>query len=208
MLRFPNWQHRPRSWGWAIKLSRYTVVYDACVLYPAPLRDFLLELAMTQLFRAKWTDEIHDEWIRNVLKNRPDLTPEQLARTRALMDAAVMDCLVDGYQALVPALALPDEDDRHVLAAAIHCGADAIVTFNLKDFPAAELEKYDIEVLHPDDFIHHQFGLAQAAVIVTAQRCRSRLTNPPKSVEEYLDTLASQSLPKTVAELQPFSGVI
>ena len=117
MLRFPNWQHRPRSWGWAIKLSRYTVVYDACVLYPAPLRDFLLELAMTQLFRAKWTDEIHDEWIRNVLKNRPDLTPEQLARTRALMDAAVMDCLVDGYQALVPALALPDEDDRHVLAA-------------------------------------------------------------------------------------------
>ena len=208
MLRFPNWQHRPRSWGWAIKLSRYTVVYDACVLYPAPLRDFLLELAMTQLFRAKWSDEIHDEWIRNVLKNRPDLTPEQLARTRALMDAAVMDCLVDGYQALVLALALPDEDDRHVLAAAIHCGADAIVTFNLKDFPAAELEKYDIEVLHPDDFIHHQFGLAQAAVIVTAQRCRSRLTNPPKSVEEYLDTLASQSLPKTVAELQPFSGVI
>ncbi len=84
-----------------------------------------------------------------------------------MMDAAVMDCLVDGCQALVPALALPDENDRHVLAAAIHCGADAIVT---------------------------------------TQSCRSRLTNPPKSVEEYLDTLASHSLPKTVAVLLPFSG--
>lgn len=54
--------------------SSFTALYDACVLYPAPLRDFLVQLALTDLFRAKWTDQIHEEWIRNVLKNRQDLT--------------------------------------------------------------------------------------------------------------------------------------
>lgn len=178
------------------------------MLYPAPLRDFLLELATVQLFRAKWTDEIHHEWIRNVLKNRADLTAAQLKRTRQLMDSAVMDCKVRGYKKLIPSLTLPDPDDRHVLAAAIHAGADAIVTFNLKDFPASELDQYDIEALHPDEFIHHQFGLQAASVIITAQRCRERLKNPPVSVENYLSTLATQSLPKTVVELTPFAGLI
>jgi len=203
-----SWQSRPRNWGWAINLSRYTVVYDACVLYPAPLRDFLIELAAHQLFRAKWTDEIHDEWIRNVLANRADITLGRLERTRLLMNAAVMDCLVEGYEELVPSLNLPDANDRHVLAAAIHCGADAIVTFNLRDFPSAEAAKYDIEILHPDDFLHHQFGLSQSAVILAAHRCRHRLNNPPRNVLEYLDTLAAQGLPKTVAELAQFAGVI
>ncbi|MFM7881545.1 MAG: PIN domain-containing protein, partial [Microcystis panniformis] len=55
-------------------VSNFTALFDACVLYAAPLRDFLMRLALTDLFRAKWTDEIHDEWIRNLLKNRPDLT--------------------------------------------------------------------------------------------------------------------------------------
>lgn len=55
-----------------------TVIYDACVLYPAPLRDLLMHLAMTDLFRAKWSDDIHEEWMRNVLKDRSDLTKEQL----------------------------------------------------------------------------------------------------------------------------------
>ena len=64
----------------------FTVVYDACVLYPAPLRDFLLQLALADLFRACWTNQIHDEWMRNVLANRPDLSENQLRRTRQLMD--------------------------------------------------------------------------------------------------------------------------
>lgn len=100
-------------------VSSFTVVFDACVLYPAPLRDFLMHLALTDLFRAKWTDEIHNEWIRSVLKNRPDLTEERLQRTRTLMDSHVRDCLVCGYESLISSLALPDENDRHVLAAAI-----------------------------------------------------------------------------------------
>ncbi len=208
MRRWTNWRGKPRTWGWAINLSRYTVVYDACVLYPAPLRDLLIELASRQLFRAKWSDDIHDEWIRSVLASREDIAPEQLNRTRTLMNAAVMDCLVEGYDELVPSLTLPDPDDRHVLAAAIHCGADAIVTFNLRDFPTREAGRYDIEILHPDDFLHHQFGLSQSAVILSAHGCRQRLRNPPKSAQDYLDTLTAQGLPKTAAELRPFAGVI
>ena len=70
---------------------RFVVLLDACVLYPAPLRDLLLRLATTGLFAAKWTDEIHDEWTRNLLSNRPELE-EQITRTRALIDNAVPDC--------------------------------------------------------------------------------------------------------------------
>lgn len=172
------------------------------------MRDFLLELATAQLFRAKWTDQIHEEWTRNVLKNRPDLSAEQLNRTKDLMNQAVMDCLVEGYEDLIPAINLPDKDDRHVLAAAIRSGADAIITFNLKDFPQKILDRYEIEVLHPDEFLHYQIGLDQAAVVVAAQRCRARLKNPPRTAEEYLATLAAQSLPKTVGELTPFCAVI
>ena len=72
----------------------FTVVYDACVLYPATLRDLLIELACTQLFNARWTDRIHDEWIRNLLLKRPDLKAEQLAITRRNMDRAVLGALV------------------------------------------------------------------------------------------------------------------
>lgn len=99
-----------RNLGWAIEVANFAVVYDACVLYPAPLRDFLMHLALTDLFRAKWTQEIHDEWKRNVLKDRADLKPEQIERTQRLMDQAVRDCLVTDYEALTSSVNLPDPD--------------------------------------------------------------------------------------------------
>ena len=103
--------------------THFTVVYDACVLYPAPLRDFLVRLAVTGAFRARWTEAIHDEWVRNLLANRADLSREKLERTVALMNQAVPDCLVEGYELLIGGLDLPDPDDNHVLAAAIRCDA-------------------------------------------------------------------------------------
>ena len=91
--------------AWAIsKGSSFTVLYDSCVLYPAPLRDLLMQLALTDLFRAKWTDAIHEEWMRNVAADRPDLSRAQLERTRDLMNANVRDCLVTGFEPLVDAL--------------------------------------------------------------------------------------------------------
>lgn len=141
--------------------SNFTVIYDACVLYPAPLRDFLMRLALTDLYRARWTDMIHDEWTRNVLKQRPDLKAEDLERTRSLMDAHVRDSLVTGFEHLIPAVELPDADDGHVVAAAIHGGASLIVTFNLKDFPPERLKPYNLAAQHPDDFIFDLHGSAR-----------------------------------------------
>ena len=140
----------------------FTVIYDACVLYPAPLRDLLLELAISELFSAKWTETIHDEWVRNLLKSRPELE-ERLIHTRKLMNKAVPDSLVENFESLIDGLELPDANDRHVLAAAIKCNAQIIVTSNLKDFPTESLHPYGIEAMHPDEFIEHQFGLSPGA---------------------------------------------
>lgn len=186
---------------------RFVVLLDACVLYPAPLRDLLLRLATTGLFAAKWTDEIHDEWTRNLLSNRPELE-EQITRTRALIDNAVPDCLVTNYEPLVSNLTLPDPDDRHVLAAAIRSGAQIIVTFNLKDFPEDVLSAYDIEPMHPDVFIEHQLDLHQPLVISAVKQHRASLKKPPRSAEQYLEKLSTQGLVVTADILREYSDLI
>ena len=188
--------------------SPFTVIYDANVLYPAPLRDFLMHLTLTGMYRARWTARIHEEWQRNLLVNRPDLTQEQLVRTASLMDTAVPDSLVTDYESLEASFNLPDPDDKHVLAAAIKCNASVIVTFNLKDFPAAVLTPFDIEAMHPDDFIADQFDLDQAAVLGAVQAQRASLKRPPLTAREYLDLLARQGLTQTVKLLSGYERLI
>lgn len=100
-------------------MANFTAVFDSCVLYPAQLRDLLLSVAGTEQFRARWTEEIHREWVRNLLGNRDDITKAQLQRTVELMNQSVPDCLVENYEGYIDSLELPDPDDRHVLAAAI-----------------------------------------------------------------------------------------
>jgi len=180
----------------------FVVLYDACVLYPAPLRDLLLRLAGSGLMQAKWTEEILDECFRNILATRTGLDPAALARTRALMNDAVPDCLVTGHKRLINAIQLPDADDRHVLAAAIKAGAQAIVTFNLRDFPAQSLEPYGIEAVHPDDFVLDLLDLAAGAVCRVVIEQAAALKNPPRSVPELLDTLRAQGLTQSVARLR------
>ncbi len=183
-------------------MTSLTALFDAGVLYPAPLRDLLMQLALSGCFRAKWTEAIHAEWIHAVLRERPDLTCRQLGRTRELMNQHVQDCLVEGYESLISSLVLPDPNDRHVLAAAIHGHADIIVTFNLKHFPAAVLKPYGIRARHPDEFLRNLWILYPTEVCECARKTRARLRNPPKSVKEYLDILAQQRLPETVAFLR------
>jgi hypothetical protein len=189
-------------------VSNLTVVYDACVLYPAPLRDFLMYIAVTDLYCARWSNHIHDEWIRSVLKKRTDLSAEQLKRTRELMDSNVRDGLVTGYESLIDAVSLPDPDDRHVLAAAIRAGAHLIITFNLKDFPEKSLQPYGIEAQHPDEFLTFQFDLAPNVICRAAKTHRENLRNPHKDIEEYLATLEAQGLAQTVSRLRPFADMI
>lgn len=186
---------------------RFVVVLDACVLYPAPLRDFLLRLATTGLYAARWTEQIHDEWISALLEERPDLEPK-LERTRELMDRAVPDCLVTGHETLIAGLDLPDPADRHVLAAAIRTGAQIIVTFNLKDFPEDALAPFGLEAQHPDVFMESQFELDPALFINTAKQHRAALVNPRKSAEEYLDTLAASRLVVTADRLREYIHLI
>lgn len=185
-----------------------TAVYDANVLYPAPLRDVLIRLAQAGLVRARWTDAIHDEWVRNALARNSSLSAERLARTRTLMNEAVRDCLVTDYEVLIDSVSLPDPDDRHVLAAAIHAQADVIVTFNLKDFPAAALAHYNIDAQHPDEFLVFLFDTAPGPVCGAIKRQREGLRNPPQTVEELLATLESQGLVQSVARLRRFAELL
>lgn len=188
--------------------SPFTVVYDACVLYPAPLRDFLMWLGLSGRFRARWSADIHDEWKRNLLKNRPDLSMEQLDRTSDLMNRAIPDGLVEGYQDLIDGLQLPDKDDRHVLAAAIRCGASVIVTFNQKDFPADVLKTFGIEAQHPDVFIGDLLDLDAASVVAAAQRQRATLKRPPIDAEPYLEILLKQGLVHSMKVLSGYKTLI
>jgi len=123
-----------------------------------------MQLALTDLFRARWTEAILDEWLRNLLEDRPDLDPERLRRTRDRMNEAVEDCLVTGYEHLVEGLSLPDPDDRHVLAAAIEGRVNVIVTKDLSDFPATVLHQYGLVAKHPDHFIVDLLNLNPAVV--------------------------------------------
>jgi hypothetical protein len=189
-------------------MATFTAVYDACVLYPAPLRDLLMHLALTDLFHARWTNRIHDEWSGSLLRNRPDLDPRQIARTRTLMNSHVLDCMVTGYEGLIESLHLPHAKDRHVLAAAIKAGAEVIVTFNLDHFSPSCLEPLLCEAQHPDEFITRLLDLAPEAVCAAAGCHRQALRKPPKSIEEYLETLLRQGLPKSVEGLRKHAELL
>ena len=167
-----------------------------------------MHLAVSNLFYARWSEQIHEEWIRSLLQSRPDLTRRQLERTRQLMDNNVLDCLVVGFERLIPTLTLPDADDRHVLATAITTGADLIVTFNLTDFPVAALAPHGIAAKHPDDFLSQLLLTSPTAFCEAVRRQRANLIRPRKSVDELLEVLESQLLPMTVRELRKHADLL
>ncbi len=141
-----------------------------------------------------------------MLRNRPDLSRAPLERTRSLMNAHVRDALVDGHQSLIPALELPDPDDRHVLAAAIQCGADLILTFNLDDFPEHALSIYGIGACHPDPFLVDQLNLDAERVCMAMRQHRASLRNPTKTVDEYLTTLNEQGLSRFTQAVRHYAA--
>ncbi|MFT4085165.1 MAG: PIN domain-containing protein [Nocardioides sp.] len=175
-------------------------VYDANVLYPSTLRDVLIRVALVGLVQAKWTDQILDETFRNLQANRPDLSAERLDRTRELMNRAVRDVKVEGYEHRIDDLDLPDPDDRHVLAAAIEAGADVIVTKNLIDFPAGSLAPHDVEAQHPDAFLAQLAELNTGVMrqIVTSIAATWR---PGATADDVLLSLATET-PTTVSALR------
>jgi len=166
-----------------------TAVLDASVLYPALLRNMLMRLALHGLFRARWSERIHEEWIAALLRNRPDLTRARVEHTRDLMDLHVQDAIVAGYESRIASVTLPDADDRHVLAAAIHCGANVIVTTNLRDFPKSVLAVLGVEAVHPDQFILGLVNSDQGAATDALRRLRQSLKSPPITPGDLLTTM-------------------
>jgi predicted nucleic acid-binding protein len=174
---------------------------DANVLYPAPLRDFLLQLAYDDFFSPRWSEEIQDEWTRNVLASRSDLTAAQMSYTRSAMARAFPSACVVGYEPLIPQLTNHPKD-AHVLAAAIQGKADTIVTSNRKDFPDAALVPYGLVAISPDAFALSLYQSNPDDVIVTLRRHRSKLTRPPKSARAYIDALEQGGLIQTSQRLR------
>ena len=182
---------------------RSVVVLDACVLFAAAPRDLLLELGAIGAFQPKWTEDIHAEWMRGLRRARPDIPPERLEALRRAIDGSVPDCLVRGHLPLVSKLALPDASDRHVLAAAIRCKADLVVTFNLKHFPTRSLADHGVRAVTPARLAVSVFERAPAAVCEAVRRMRARLRNPPHTAESLLDLLARRGLPRASEALRP-----
>ncbi len=177
-------------------------VLDACVLYPATLRDFLLRLADEDAFIPKWSDEIVGEFVRGVLRDRHAVSPERLQRTVGLMNEVFPDARVTGYNKWIKTITLPDPDDRHVLAVAIKAKATAIVTLNLKDFPASILAGHGIVAVHPDAFV---VGLLQSALDMVERAFvaqRLSLKNPPVTMWDLLAKLEQQGLQDSVRLLR------
>src|SRR5437867_7929871 len=166
-------------------MARLVAVLDANVLYPARLRDLLLRLTIAGLFQARWTATILEECFGSLSADRPDLTAEQLDRTRHLMAVAVPDALVEGYEGIIDQLELPDPDDRHVLAAAIAAGADLLVTWNLADFPEVLTRGHRLSVVTPDDLVVRLVQAAEAVVAVIDEQA-SGLRRPPMTTAELL----------------------
>ena len=184
--------------------NRYTALLDANVLVPIRLTDLLVQLAVDDLFRAKWTNDIHREWMKTVRRLYPDMGAESVERRRDQMDAETRNALVDGYDMIIDSLDLPDENDRHVLAAAIVGRCDVIVTYNLKDFPSDELSKYGIESQHPDVFLANHLNLFPGKFCAAVRTVRRRHIRKKFTVDEYLDSLSELELVATAAGLREY----
>ena len=167
------------------------------------LRDLLLSLAQTDLFRARWTDQINEEWTRALLARNPNKAA-RVARTLTLVNQSVEDCLISGYESLIPTIELPDPNDRHVLAAAIVGEAHLIITFNLSDFPPERLEPFELEARHPDTFVQRLIESEPEVSCAAIRRMRTRYKNPPMTAAEFLDSLPRKGLERTADSLRNF----
>jgi predicted nucleic acid-binding protein len=169
--------------------SARTVVLDACVLIPIRLTITLLALAEAGLFEVLWSQHILDEVERNL--PNVGLTPQAASRRVASMrDGFGAAAMVDGFEALIPAMTCHSKD-RHVLAAAVAGGADTLVTFNLKDFPDQCVAEHGIDVVHPDTFLARLLAEHTNEVLTVLDAETARLRKPPRSTREFLASLTT-----------------
>ena len=182
-------------------VDRRVALLDANVLFPFRKRDILLRFHHAGLFRARWTERILDEWTLNLLEQKPHLEPSVRSQRHAMREhfsEAVVTC----FEPLIATLELPDADDRHVLAAAIRCGAQHIVTDNLADFPAEVLGRFDIEAVDADGFLSRTFDLYPSEALGVLRILREAYSNPSFTPSAFIRDLAAKGLPGLAAQVQ------
>jgi hypothetical protein len=179
------------------------VVYDACVLYPFHLRNLLVQCAVDRLVDARWTDEIHNEWIRNLSANDRTIPVSHLYAARDLMNTALPTAAVTGYEGILPSIVLPDADDRHVVAAAVAARASVIITWNVRDFPAVELRKHRLQKLTPDMLLTRLYDQIPDAMIAAVARARRNLRQSKMPAAEFLLALQRQRLVRFISKIEP-----
>ena len=187
--------------------GRYTAVLDACVLFSRLQRDVLLSLAHADLYTARWTQEIEHEWASSLVEKYPDAA-DKIPRLVEHMREAIPDCLIVDYAPLITSIQLPDERDRHVLAAAIRGNADAIVSLNTKDFPASVLATFDIEIQTPDQFVLNQIMLNPPKALTAIKKMRERWERPSMLAADMVDLFEKRQLPQTAAHLRDVLDLI
>lgn len=169
-------------------------IFDACILYPFHLRNIVVQVAVDHLVEARWTDAIHEEWIRNVTASAPAIPRQRLEITRRLMSDALPMAPVRGYEQYLPAISLPDPNDCHVLAAAIVARASLILTWNFRHFPSNELEKFGVRAETPDAFLSDVYDQVPELTIGSLANARRNLTKTKVSSSDFINILANQKL--------------
>lgn len=171
---------------------RFIVVLDTNVIYPIEIRDLLFWFAHYDLFTPKWSKHIFDEW--EIVMRRKGISEKEVKKRSAIANSAFPDALVENYENLIPNLNLPDEEDKHVLAAAIKINADVIVTNNLKDFPKAYINQFGISVKNADNFIADIIDLNNETAIKAFREMVLNRKNPNLDEFQVLDNLRKNGL--------------
>lgn len=169
-------------------------VLDACILYPFHLRNVVVQAAVDRLFDARWTDDIHDEWIRSLAAAAPTIPEARLLATRALLEQALPAARITGHHRHITSIALPDPDDRHVVAAGIEARAALIVTWNLRDFPAAELKRFGLRRATPDTFLSQLYDERPDVMTASLANARRNLRVSQVSPQAFVGFLSGQRL--------------
>ena len=186
------------------RADHFTALLDACVLAGVLKRNLLLSLAEAELFRPRWSAPILDEMERAI--DRMTNGQADTARQRQQMITAFGEACVTGFEVYIPSVDLPDANDRHVVAAAICTHAQVVVTDNLKDFPAAVLATYGMEVKSTDDFIADTITLHEQTAFAALKKMRERFANPALSTEAIINAAESQGLLNTALLMKRHEG--
>lgn len=171
---------------------RFTCVLDTNVIYPIEIRDLLFWFASYDLFTLKWSKHIFTEW-ESVMR-RKKISESEIQKRIRFAQKAFPDALVENYESLVDSLELPDEKDRHVLAAAIKTNANIIVTNNLKDFPENYLQIFSLAAKSADDFLIDTIDLTNELAVIAFRALVLNRTNPNLDEYDVLDRLRANGL--------------